>query len=98
MELEDGSWIFPSTIPGEDDIFIDEGNIHWAFSEWFRAGLTYHFHVRGKRDHEHTFEAVMYAAYQNPDEFEIREEERYEYSQQELLYLETIIKNRKRKS
>lgn len=95
MKLEDESWIFPSIIPGEDDLFIDEGNIHWAFSEWFRAGLTYHFHVGGTRNHEHTFEAVMYAAYLNPEEFEIWEEERQEYSQQEMLYLETIIKKQK---
>ena len=95
MELKDGKWLFPSKIPGQDRAFIDEGDIHWAFSEWFHTGLMYHYHIEGKQDHEHTFEAVMYAAYKNPESFEIREEERAEYSQQELLYLEKIIKQLK---
>lgn len=90
--LEDGTWIFPSKILGTGEEFIDEGNIHWAFSEWFRTGLIYHFYVDGERDHEHTFEAVMYAAYENAQTFEIREEDRMEYSEQELSYLETIVK------
>ena len=94
-ELENGTWLFPSRVFNEDDIFIDEGDIHWAFSEWFRKGLTYHYYIDGERDHEHTFEAVMYTAYKNADTFEIKEDDIHEYSKQELEYLKTIVEKQK---
>ena len=94
-ELKDGTWIFPSKIPGKEEVFMDEGDIHWAFSEWFRTGLIYHYDVDGTRDHEHTFGGVMHMAYENPETFTIREEDKKEYSQQELEYLRVIVEKRK---
>lgn len=75
----------------KEGIFIDQENVRWTFSEWFRAGLIYHFYINGQRDHEHNFEAVMVTAYEEADTFEIREEDKHEYSRQELEYLKTIV-------
>ncbi len=89
--IKDDRWIAPIVEPGTNEIYIEEGGIHWVFSEYFWHGLVYHFYINGHRDHEHTFEAVMNSAFEFADVFDIREEDKHEYSKQELDYLQVII-------
>lgn len=92
MELEDGTWIMPSVELLTGKTFMDQGEIIWIFSEYFKKGLTYHYCVRGERTHEHTFDAVLYDAYYHASEFKILEEDTKEYSEQELKFLSEIVR------
>lgn len=90
--IKNDFWIAPIEEPGIEEGYIEEGGIQWVFSEYFWHGLIYHFHIAGFRDHEHSFEAVMSSAYEFAESFEIRDEDKHEYSEQELEYIQVIVK------
>ena len=95
LQLEDGTWIVPSKIQGEEQAFMEEGDIQYIFSEYCKKGLIYHFYLNGIRDHEHSFEAVLQAAYESRGNFVIRDEDKQEYSLQELQFLEALLEKMK---
>ena len=70
---------------------LEAEDIRQMFSESHQIELSYHFYVNGKREVVHTFEEVMKAAYEYLGTFEIREEDREEYSRQEWEYLKVIM-------
>lgn len=88
------TWMLPAKMVN-GSLFMDEGDIHYIFSEYCWTGLSFHFYIDGERDHEHRFQDVLAAAYENYDSFEIREEDKEEYSLQELLFLEKLLNKRK---
>lgn len=75
----------------EDKIFMEEGDTHYILAEYCKSGLIYHFNIAGKRDHEHSFSAVLEAAYESKGLFEISETDKHEYSEQELKFLDCLL-------
>ena len=71
--------------------FIGEREIDDIMSKYCKTALIYHFNIAGKRDHEHSFSAVLWAAYGSKGLFEISEADRQEYSEQELNLLKSLL-------
>lgn len=71
--------------------FIGEREIDDIMSKYYKTALIYHFNIAGKRDHEHSFSAVLRAAYGSKGLFEISEADRQEYSEQELNLLKSLL-------
>lgn len=92
-QLGSGRWIAPVKWQDEEE-YMEHGCMDWVFGEYFQSGLIYHFRTESFEDvdHEHSFQAVMEWACEYPDSFQIPEEYLHEYSQQELEYLDVIVK------
>lgn len=91
VELDDGRWVLPSIDVLNGTAYLETGGINYIMSEYCRDGLTYHFTVDGKRDHEHAFSAVLHAAYESCGNFKIEKADRHEYSEQELMFLKHLV-------
>ncbi len=90
--LENGTWILPSKLLLANSDFMDEGDIHYIMSEYCKEGLIYHYNIDGERSHKHSFSAVLDEAYESKGKFEIDEADRHEYSEQELHFLDCLLK------
>lgn len=88
-ELIANNQAFKGEEPETDDI-------EYMLSEYAQTGVIYHYYVKGLRDHAHTFAGVLQEAFYNAASFEIRDEDKIEYSNQELSWLETLVKKEKR--
>ena len=86
-------------------IFKNKNNIYYKennnifkyqnYSTLFSSTIwtpTYHYSVKNKTIHEHDFEAVLRSLYFYPESFEILNENKEEYSKQELKFIENIKK------
>lgn len=87
MELENELWICEDPLSGK----LETGGIDYILSEYASKGLIYHYCINGERTHEHSFDAVLRDAFYNADSFEIPEEDRAEYSAQQLEWLEVLV-------
>lgn len=72
----------------------EDGDIGYVLEEISQSGLVYHFTVSGisslEPAHMHSFEAVLKIAYEEADTFQIPDDCLYEYSQQELEFIEAV--------
>lgn len=64
-------------------------NYSTLFSEIFFTP-TYHYSVKNKIFHEHDFETVLRSLYFYPESFKILDENKEEYSKQELNFIDNI--------
>lgn len=95
VQTDVGLWLFPSQSEINGNVYMESGNIDYIFSEYCKTGLHYTFYTHGQKNHGHTFSDVLYQAYQNKDTFEIKDEDKHEYSEQELNFLEVLIEKLK---
>lgn len=95
MELEDGTWILPQKHARTGELYMEVGDMEYILAEyaWTKeTGIMYHYEAAGKRMHDHSFREVLYAAFSNPNSFRICREDQNEYSEQELAYLEALVR------
>ena len=82
----------------KNNIYYKENNNIFKYSNYstlFSSNIwtpTYHYSVKSKTIHEHDFEAVLRSLYFYPESFEILNENKEEYSKQELKFIENIKK------
>ena len=73
-------------------IYDEEGSIEYVVSEYVQDGLIYEFKLNGKYSHEHTFSAVLDTILrENGVGFEIPEDVKYQYSDQEINFINKYL-------
>ncbi len=65
------------------------GDIGFVAGEFSGAGLIYHFYRNGEKDHEHNFNAVLWAVLRDPEHIEIITDYG-EYSEQEIHMVQGV--------
>lgn len=74
----------------------EDGDIGYVLEEITQSGLIYHFTVSGistsEPAHMHSFDAVLKIAYEEADTFQIPDDYLEEYSQQELEFIEAVVR------
>lgn len=72
----------------------ESGSLEYIISEFIQDGLSYHFSINDKVDHEHTFKEVLMHILNNYNTFSIIGFE-HEYSKQEIGVINKLIEKLK---
>lgn len=73
----------------------DITDIETLCSDLVMYSITYNYELNGKLEHVHTISEVFICAYNNSEIFFIPEDCKNEYSQQELIMIEKIVRKGK---
>lgn len=68
---------------------FEYGSLDYVAAEFSGSGLIYHFTENGRKDHVHTFEAVLERILANPEGIEVKNEYG-EYSDTELQFAQSV--------
>lgn len=77
-------------------LYINErGDIDYVCAETARGGCIYPYLIDNNHEHEHSISEVYLLAYNYPERFSISEQDKIYYSEQELNFINQLIKKGK---
>lgn len=68
----------------------EHGCFEYVCSELTESGLFYSYNLSGSKTHGHSIDAVFWSAYNDAEVFSINEEDKLQYSKQELEFIKKL--------